>query len=134
MVYNHNGMNIAIPDETIERYVNSLDISMAEAIQLYLEDEGYEKNEEQVALNEKAKGVKVAAIINAGSDKPRTKVTRTRKVDDNKRAVFNAAIDFIKDFGGTDVEVVTQDKLLKFKIGEDEFKLDLIKTRKKKEG
>ena len=45
MNYNLNGKNIRIPDADIERSMKILKISHDEAIQLWLEDEGYLENE-----------------------------------------------------------------------------------------
>ena len=55
MNYTFNGKNIRIPDDTIEKMVNLLDITREEAIQTWLEDEGFLENPEQNALCQKAK-------------------------------------------------------------------------------
>ena len=47
MKYNLDGKEIRIPDEEIKRYVETMHITEEEAIQIYLEDEGYLENEEQ---------------------------------------------------------------------------------------
>ena len=55
MVYNFKGKNITIPDSEIEIAIKNLDISRNEAIQMYLEDNGYLENVEVEQLTKKAK-------------------------------------------------------------------------------
>ena len=59
MRYDFNGKVINIPDAEIEKSMKLLDLSKEEAIQMYLEDEGYMENEEVEALTAKAKANKV---------------------------------------------------------------------------
>ena len=73
-----NGKKIRIPDEEIKANMR-LGISEAEAIQLWLEDEGYEENEEQNELDKKAKDNRITATIHqarAETTKERKKVER----------------------------------------------------------
>ena len=64
-----NGKNICIPDSEIEKSMKLLELTRDEAIQLYLEDEGYLENAEQEALCQKAKAnVKVGNIVKARAD------------------------------------------------------------------
>ena len=131
MLYNFNGMSVSIPDAEIDNLVDNLDLTMEEAIDLYLTDHNYKKNKEQEELNEKAKDIKAANIVQAGHDKPKEKVARTKKIDENKRELFNSIISQLADV--EDLEIVTADKLVKFKYKGEEYKLDLIKTRVKKQ-
>ena len=131
MLYNFNGMSVSIPDAEIDNLVDNLDLTMEEAIDLYLTDHNYKKNKEQEELNEKAKDIKAANIVQAGHDKPKEKVARTKKIDENKRELFNSIISQLADV--EDFEIVTADKLVKFKYKGEEYKLDLIKTRVKKQ-
>ena len=131
MLYNFNGMSVSIPDAEIDNLVDNLDLTMEEAIDLYLTDHNYKKNKEQEELNEKAKDIKAANIVQAGHDKPKEKVARTKKIDENKRELFNSIISQLADV--EDFEIVTADKLVKFKYKGEEYKLDLIKTREKKQ-
>ena len=45
MTYNLNGKNIRIPDAEIDKSMKLLGISHDEAVQMWLEDEGYLENE-----------------------------------------------------------------------------------------
>ena len=55
MVVKLNNKEIKIPEEEIKRNMKILEITEEEAIQMYLEDEGYEVNEEVEKLTKKAK-------------------------------------------------------------------------------
>ena len=59
MTYNLNGKNIRIPDAEIDKSMKLLRISHDEAVQMWLEDEGYLENEVVEELTEKAKVNKV---------------------------------------------------------------------------
>ena len=60
MIYNFNGKSLKIPDEIIEKSMKVLELSKDEAIQMYLEDEGYLENETVTQLTEKAKINKIS--------------------------------------------------------------------------
>ena len=57
MTYNLNGRVIRIPDADIEKSMKLLKLSHDEAVQMWLEDEGYLENEVVEELTAKAKAV-----------------------------------------------------------------------------
>ena len=62
MKYNFNGKQINIPDKEIKKSMELLELTEEEAIEMWLEDNGYLENEEQEQLDAQAKGqVKVLA-------------------------------------------------------------------------
>lgn len=132
MKYNLNGKSINIPDEEIKKSMKILEISKEDAIQMWLEDEGYLDNEEQNSLEKKAKENKITATIHkAGNDKKRTSTPKVVKVSDEKVALFNeirSNLEDVYDF----VEVLKENKLIQVKINEKIFKIDLIEQRKPK--
>lgn len=133
MVYVLNGKNIKIPDNELTNIQNGLQVSKEEAIQIYLEDNGYLENAEQVALDKKAKDSKITATIHkAQSGKERKKATRERKPDLEKEKIINDLKDFLTEKGMQKVEITNKSKIIEFNIGGNHYKLDLIKTRAKK--
>jgi hypothetical protein len=54
-----SGKVVNIPDKEIEKNMKLLEISQEEAVEMWLEDEGYLDNEEQIELDTKAKQVKI---------------------------------------------------------------------------
>lgn len=133
MNYNFNGKNIRIPDDDIKRNMKVLALSKEEAIQLWLEDEGYLENEVVEELTKKAKENRI--LKGAKSDKPRKKSTRERKPDEEKVKIIeilaNSLIDSaeILNFDPNSIQITNIGKIIEFKIGTNEYKIDLIKKR-----
>ena len=126
MRYDFNGKVINIPDAEIEKSMKLLDLSKEEAIQMYLEDEGYMENEEVEALTAKAKVNKVSH--EAKSDKPRKSVKRERKPDVEKEKIIEILANCLKN-EGFDAEITNKSKIIEFSVGENHYKLDLVKKR-----
>ena len=127
-----NGKNVNIPDKEIEKNMKLLEISKEEAIEMWLEDEGYIDNEEQNELDEKAKKVKIDHGASA-VDKTEKKEKKPReiKVSDEKQALFSEIVEKLAE-NGRNYEIVKEIKLICVKIGEKTFKIDLIEQRQPK--
>lgn len=124
-----NGKHIRISDEEIAHYCKTLGLSEEEAIQVWLEDEGYLDNEEQNALCKKAKDNRITATIHqAKGERKKTQRERVQKEDPTKEGLISALATLLKDLA-TDVTVVNKSKLITFKMGGDLYKLDLIRQR-----
>lgn len=130
MTYNLNGKNIRIPDAEIEKHMKLLGISRDEAVQLWLEDEGYLENEVVKELTEKAKINKVNH--EAKTNKPRKSVKRERKPDEEKEKLIEILANCLKN-AGFETEITNKSKIIEFNVGENHYKLDLIKQRPKKD-
>lgn len=125
-----NGKVINIPDSEIKAHMKNLDLTEDEAIQLYLEDEGYLDNEELEELDSKAKKVKIQHGASATEKtEKKEKKPRTVKISDEKQGLFYNIYHFLLDTYGGSVEIVKENKLLTLKIGEKTFKVDLIEQR-----
>ena len=137
MKYEYNGKTLNIPDDFIQNAMKNLSIDEDEAIQLWLEDNDYEVNEEQMALDAKAKAnVKVANIVKARAIDPSKKKTqreRVKKEDPTKEGVIAALAKALPELANAEnVTIVNAGKLITFTIGEDTYKLDLVRQRKAK--
>jgi hypothetical protein len=126
MTYNLNGKNIRIPDAEIDKSMKILGLTKDEAVQMWLEDEGYLENEVVEELTAKAKENKVSR--EAKSDKPRKVVKRERKPDEEKENLIEILSNCLKD-NGFEVNVTNKSKIIEFNVGENHYKLDLIKQR-----
>ena len=133
MTYNLNGKNIHIPDNEITKSMKLLDLSKDEAIQMWLEDEGYLENAEVEALTAKAKVNKISH--EAKSDKPRKAVKRERKPDEEKEnliAILENCLLNTADNSNLDVnsvKITNKSKVIEFNVGNNHYKLDLIRQR-----
>ena len=137
MKYEYNGKTLNIPDDFIQNAMKNLSIDEDEAIQLWLEDNDYEINEEQMALDAKAKAnVKVASIVKARAADPSKKKTqheRVKKEDPTKEGVIAALAKALPELANAEnVTIVNAGKLITFTLGEDTYKLDLVRQRKAK--
>ena len=132
MKYNLNGKNINIPDADIERSMKSLELTKEEAIQMWLEDEGYLENEEQEELERKAKENRITATIHQATAKdPRKKTQkeRVRKENPTKEMVIREIAALLPKFA-EDIEILNVGKLISFRIGEEKYEIDLKQKRK----
>ena len=123
MKYNFNGKILNIPDAEIEKNMKALEISRDEAIEMWLDDNDYIENEEAEALTEKAKVIKRYET----SDKPRKKVTKERKVDEEKKYLINILVTALGD------EVrnisVKNEAEISFLCNENSYTIKLVKHR-----
>lgn len=130
-----NGKKVNIPDSELKKSMEKLELSFDEAVELWLEDNDYEVNEEQQALDEKAKKVKIQH--DAVGEKPRKKSDkpRTVKVSDVKKELFYQFSQFLTKFceeNPATYSVLTENKLFQVKFGGETFKIDIIQQRKPK--
>ena len=134
MVYNFNGRKIRIPDTEIERSMKTLKMTKEEAIQLWLEDEGYLDNEEQEALEKKAKDNRITATIHqaqAADSKQKPKRERTRKENPTKEMVIREIAAILPNFA-ENIQILNVGKLISFTIGDETYEIDLKQKRKPK--
>lgn len=129
MKYNFNGKSVNIPDAELQKSMKLLGLTKEEAIEMWLEDEGYLDNEEQTELEKKAKNNKITATIHgAGGEKKKQSKPKTVKVSDEKQALFNEICCNLDDLHYS-FTILKENKLIQVKIGEKIFKIDLIEQR-----
>ena len=130
MVYNFNGKNIRIPDAEIEKNMKLLQLTKKEAVELWLDDNDYTENAEAAELTAKAKENKINH--EAKSDKKRKTAKRERKPDEEKENLIKILADCLESYG-FEAKITNKSKIIEFSIGNNAYKLDLIKKRAKKE-
>lgn len=134
MQYKLNNKTIRIPDDEIERSMKVLGITQNEAIQVWLEDEGYLENEEQERLEKLAKENRITATIHQASakdPKKKTQKERCRKENPTKEMVIREIAAMLPKFA-ENVEILNIGKLISFSIGEEKYEIDLKQKRKPK--
>ena len=123
-----NGKAVVIPDKELEKLENSLKLSKQDAIDLWLADNGYEIDEEQQELDEKASKVHINKDIDTKkSTKERKKVEK--KVSDEKKELFSEILSDLEDVYKGNVSVLNENKLISVRIGNKLFKVDVIECR-----
>lgn len=132
VVKTKKGKSVEIPDEELDSLVDKLDLTLQEAIDLWLEDNALQVNEEQEALDKKAKENRITATIHeARADKPKRERKTVKKEDATKESIIKALAETLEGIA-TDVKIENVGKLITFKLNEDTFKLDLVRQRKPK--
>lgn len=122
---------VTISDEWIDKQCELLDISIQEAVDMYLADNGVVENSEQNELDTKAKKVK----INHGAteSKERKKVERKREPNKTKRAIISSLINAVNEIEGVENAKITNvEKYIDFAIGDRTFTINLVEHRKPK--
>ena len=133
MVYKFNKNTVTIPEEEIKNYINKLDLTEKEAIDLWLEDNGYQANEEQSLLDKMANQIK----ISRGADgdrktEPKPRKPREIKTSDEKKQLFHIIYSALLELGNSNVEILKENKAFQCKIGGKLFKVDIIEHRQPK--
>lgn len=125
---------VKIPDEEIRNLMDKLELTEQEAIQTWLEDEGYEVNKEVERLTAKAKA-NGTARVNARANVENKKTTRERKANPVKEEIIQILANALKNSQNLPINAIKIEnvgKIITFKVENREFKLDLIEKRQKK--
>lgn len=122
-----NGFDV--PDNEIDKLVDALGISMAEAAELWLTDNGKMVNEDQEKANAEAAHNKRRY---EQGEKPRKKAVKEHKVDENKRDLLEIIQKALENSGNCTDFVQNNEVDLHFKAFGDDFTVKLTRHRKKK--
>lgn len=128
-----NGKKYFMEVAKVDNLQKQLKISEFEAIEMWLEDNGYLVNEEQNTLDMKAKGNKVK--ITASTEKPKAKTQKERVVKSNpdKEYIVGVIAEFLEEIVGKDnINIENKAKLITFNYKGEDYKLDLVQKRKSK--
>ena len=124
---------INVPEDEIEKLMDSLDISEDEAVQTWLFDNDYIENEEEAKLTKKVKDNRIMATIHeAKSDKPRAKRVVEKKEDVVKEDIIKQVAALLEGMANK-VQITNVGKIIEFDMPDGEhYKFDLIRQRKPK--
>lgn len=124
MKYDFNGKMINIPDKDIEKLMSALELTKEEAIETWLDDNDYTANEEAEELTKKAKVIRRYEK----SDNERKKVTKERKIDEEKKRLLTDVKVLIEGLGAV-VTNVKNEAEISFTFGGNDYTFKLIKHR-----
>lgn len=134
MIHELNGKKIRIPDDIIKISMAQLGLSQEDAIQMYLEDEGYLDNAEQNALDKKAKDNRITATIHkarqdSAKKSQKERVTKEQPIKEEIITTISAALETI---GASSITIENKTKIVSFiaKDGEP-YTIDLKWSRNK---
>ena len=118
-----------VPDKEIDKLVDALGISMAEAAELWLADNGKVVNEEQEKANKQAES---APRRYEHSTNSRKKSTKERKVDYNKADLLQIIKDALFDDENVVITGQKTETELYFSYFDEKYTVKLTKHRPKK--
>lgn len=126
------GKVVKVSAEWVERTIKALDTDLEDVLLMWLEDEGYLVNEEQEELVEKSKQNKVKLVA---TDTTKKKTQRERVVKENptKELIIQTIANALQSLEITNLNVENKAKLITFSYNNEDFKVDLVQKRKKKE-
>lgn len=124
-----NGKNVKVAKKWVDTACQKLDIDVDTALEMWLEDNDYLENEEQNALDKKAKTNKIK--LGATEKTERKKVVRERKPNIVKENIIKNLENCVKSFAN-DVKVENVGKIITFSYENKQFKIDLTEKRVKK--
>ena len=126
-----NGKVVKAMTEYLQRMMDNLGLDMEDAVLTWLEYEEYLINDEQEELVNATKNYKLN--IKAGEGKERKKKEVVKKENPVKKATIDLLAKSLQEIDNvSDIAIENETKLITFKVGDREFKLDLIEKRQKK--
>ena len=122
-----NGKVVKISSKWVYNTCDTLELDITEAIEMWLEDNGYLENEEQEQLDAQAKGqVKVLAKEKT----ERKKVVRERKPQPEKEFIIAEIAQFLgQNSEISNILVENVGKIITFSYKNANYKLDLVQKR-----
>ena len=129
MIVEVENRKVNIPDSELEKLKTKLNISTADAIECWLEDnDEIELDEESQALQDKASKVKVDHDVSyKKTDKQRK--PRTYNASDTKKQIFADIWEQISAIYGESATIKTQDKMISLIVDGKNFDINLVEHR-----
>ena len=129
-----NGKKYFMKVAEVDNLQKQLKISEFEAIEMWLEDNGYLVNEEQEALCKQAKVNGSAKGKGARTETPvkKTPKERTQKENPTKELIISTIANALQNLDISNLNIENKAKLITFTLGNEDFKVDLTQKRKAK--
>lgn len=138
MIYNYNNKAYNIPDEEIDKAVEKLDCSIAEACEMYLTDHDLIKDETVEKLTKNATKNRITSTIHGAKGEKKPRKAREKKENPLKKQIISIIADAIEaNYDVFDAEIVqfnvkNVEKYIDLTINDREFTINLVEHRKKK--
>lgn len=124
-----NGKAVKIPMPDIVNYMQKLELTQDEAIELWLTDNDYLDNEEVDRLSQQAKDNKTNLRADTGERKKREV---TKKENPTKEGIIKEVAATLEKIGAVNIKITNISKLIEFEMDGNNFKLDLVQKRQPK--
>ena len=127
-----NGKTIKIDKKWVENSMVQLETDMEDVVLMYLEDNGYLVNDDQEELDLYAKG-QVKNVVKADKPKQKTPRERVQKENPTKELIISTIAKALENLDIQNLNIENKGKLITFTMNNEDFKVDLVQKRKKKE-
>lgn len=124
-----DGKTVKIPMPDIVNYMQKLELTQDEAIELWLTDNDYMDNEEVDRLSQQAKDNKTNLRADTGERKKREV---TKKENPTKEGIIKEVAATLENIGAVNIKITNISKLIEFEMDGNNFKLDLVQKRQPK--
>lgn len=116
----------------VDNLVDKLECSIDEAVDILDADKAIDRNEKvdfDLSPEEHKQAMKLANVTEHTMTK---KSTKTKKIDDEKKAVIAGIADFLgqSDVNCENISISNVDREIKFTVGANRYTITLIKNRK----
>lgn len=135
MKYTFNNKTYNIPNEEIDKLTESLDISIAEACEMWLSDHDMIVNETVEELTKNAQKNRVTGTIHNAKGEKKERKPREKKENPLKKEIIGLIYNLFKtEYSDiASISITNAEKYIDLTIGDREFTINLIEHRKKKE-
>lgn len=134
MKYTINNKTYTIPNEEIDKLTDSLDISIAEACEMYLSDHDIIVNETVEELTKNAQKNRVTGTIHGAKGEKKERKPREKKENPLKKEIIGRIYDLFKvEYGDLmKISLRNDEKYIDLEIEGRSFTINLVEHRKKK--
>lgn len=132
MKYTYNKKVYNIPDEEIDKLVDTWEISINEACEIWLSDNDKIKNEIVEEMTKKATKNAITQTIHGAKGEKKERKPREKKENPLKKQIISAILEGIKGIEGK-IEVENDEKYINLWVEGRSFTINLVEHREKKE-
>ena len=134
MTYTYNNKTYNISDAEVDKLVDTLDISIAEACEMILSDKDVIINDTVEELTKNAQKNHVTNTIHGAKKEKKERKPREKKENPLKKEIIGLIYNLFKtEYSDiASVSITNDEKYIDLTIGDREFTINLVEHRKKK--
>ena len=135
MTYTYNNKTYNISDTEVDKLVDTLDISIAEACEMILSDKDVIVNDTVEALTKNAQKNHVTNTIHGAKGEKKERKPREKKENPLKKEIIQIIQDafYNCELAFDEISIKNDEKYIDLLINDREFTINLVEHRKKKE-
>ena len=128
-----NGKQYKVDRKWVDKSMKNLDTDIEDVLLMWLEDNEYLVNDEQEELDKEAKGKVKLVATNEEKAKKKTPKERVQKENPIKELIIKTIAQTLETLDTTDIIIENKTKIITFTMNNEQFKIDLVQKRKKKQ-